>query len=194
MTIIAPVLVDIPDAVASARLDLRTPRAGDGVAFSEALAESLPEMRRFLGSLSWVAREPSVESCETFCRTAHANFLARTDLPFLMFEREGGRLVGAVGLHRPAWATPKFEVGYWCRTSRAGQGFVTEGVEAIAGLAFRQLGAVRLEAITDEENLASRRVAERCGFELEGVLRHERRAPDGSLRNTCVYARLRAGH
>jgi len=35
-------------------------------------------------------------------------------------------------------------------------------------------------------------VAERCGFELEGVLRHERRAPDGSLRNTCIYARLAA--
>jgi RimJ/RimL family protein N-acetyltransferase len=44
---------------------------------------------------------------------------------------------------------------------------------------------------TDVANLASRRVAERCLFALVGILRQERRATDGSLRNTCVYARLR---
>jgi RimJ/RimL family protein N-acetyltransferase len=47
-----------------------------------------------------------------------------------------------------------------------------------------------VELITDEENVASCRVAERAGFVLEGVLRNERRAPDASLRNTCVYARF----
>jgi len=44
---------------------------------------------------------------------------------------------------------------------------------------------------TDVANLASRRMAERCLFALEGILRQERRANDGSLRNTCIYARLR---
>ena len=44
---------------------------------------------------------------------------------------------------------------------------------------------------TDVVNLTSRRVAERCLFALVGILRQERRASDGSLRNTCVYARLR---
>lgn len=187
-----PVLIDVPESFASARLDLRPPRAGDGVAFHDALAESLVEMRRFLGALPWVAAEPSVEGAEAFCRSARAAFLARTDMPFLMFERESGQLVGCVGLHRPVWPTPRFELGYWCRSSRLRQGFVTEGVEALCDLALRGLGAVRLEAIVDEENTASRDVAQRCGFVLEGVLRNERRAPDGSLRNTCVYARTRA--
>ena len=48
----------------------------------------------------------------------------------------------------------------------------------------------RVELITDAHNTASRRVAERCGFTLEGVLRHERRGADGTLRDTCIYARL----
>jgi RimJ/RimL family protein N-acetyltransferase len=56
--------------------------------------------------------------------------------------------------------------------------------------AFQHIRAVRVELITDEENVASCRVAERAGFVLEGVLRNERRAPDASLRNTCVYARF----
>ena len=35
-------------------------------------------------------------------------------------------------------------------------------------------------------------MAERCGFTLEGVLRRDSRAPDGSVRDTRVYARVRA--
>lgn len=185
-----PVLVDLPTELHTPRLCLRPPRAGDGPVLLEAITESLPELRRFLASLPWVAAEQTLDGAETFCRTAQANFLARRDLPFLMFERASGRLLGATGLHRTAWEVPKTEVGYWCRTSACGQGFVGEAVQALAAVAFGPLQAVRVEIVTDEANHASRRVAERCGFQLEGVLRHERRAPDGSLRNTCVYARL----
>ena len=53
--------------------------------------------------------------------------------------------------------------------------------------------AHRVELVTDEQNLASRKVAERCGFELEGIHRNVQRAPDGSLRNSCIYARLPVG-
>ena len=92
------------------------------------------------------------------------------------------------------WETPKTEVGYWIRSSRAGQGFVTEAVQALCDYAFTQIGAVRVELVVDEENVASRRVADRAGFHLEGTHRNERRAPDGTLRNTCVYARFPTLH
>lgn len=186
-----PLLVDLPAAIDTPRLHLRPPQPGDGPAFLDALVETLPALRRFLGALSWVAGEPDADAAERFCRQAHANFAARTDLPFFVFERGSGQLLGAVGLHRTVWATPKTEVGYWCRTRRTGEGFVTEAVEAASRYAFEAIGAVRIELVTDRENLASRRVAERCGYALEGVLRHERRGTDGSLRDTCIYARLR---
>jgi RimJ/RimL family protein N-acetyltransferase len=188
-----PLLLDLAVSIDTPRLLVRVPRAGDGMALHAAVAESLPELRQFLGFLPWVAAEPTVESAEARCRTGAANFLARADLPFLAFEKSTGQLVGGVGLHRTVWATPKTEVGYWIRSSRAGRGFVTEAVGALLDYAFRQMQAVRVELITDEANTASRRVAERCRFDLEGTLRDERRAPDGSLRNTCVYALLASG-
>ena len=154
-----------------------------------AVADSLPELRRFLASVPWVAVEQSIESSEVYCRTAQANFVARKDLPFLLIERATGQLVGVAGLHRAVWTTPKVEVGYWGRTSRSGHGFVSEAVLALTQFAFSHLGAVRVELITDEENDASRRLAERCEFNLEGILGNECRAPDGTLRNTCIYAR-----
>ena len=113
-------------------------------------------------------------------------------MPFLIFDKTSAKLLGATGLHRTVWETPKTEVGYWCRASAVGKGFITEAVSALIVYAFAHLHAARLEIVTDEENSASRRVAERRGFTLEGILRNERRAPDGSLRNTCIYARTHA--
>jgi len=188
-----PILLDLPAALDTERLLMRPPQAGDGPALLSAINDSLAELRRFLASLPWVAAEQTLESAEIYCRNAQANFLARRDLPFLLFEKSTGQLVGATGLHRIVWATPKVEFGYWCRTTRSGKGFVSEAVAALVDFAFGHLHAVRVELITDEENTGSRRLAERCGFVLEGVLRKERRAPDGILRNTCIYARLPEG-
>ncbi len=185
-----PLLLDLPAALQSERLELRPPRAGDGPMLCAAVTESLVELRRFVASVPWAAAEPSVEASETYCRQAQANFLTRSDLPFLLIERATGELVGCAGLHRPVWATPQLEVGYWCRSSHSGRGFISEAVRTLTTLAFETLGVVRLELLCDADNPASRRVAERCGFELEGILRHERRAPNGELRNTCVYARI----
>jgi RimJ/RimL family protein N-acetyltransferase len=187
---IDPILVDLPTTIATERLVMRPPQAGDGEMLHAAIAESLPELRRFLASLPWVAGEQTVASAEAYCRNAQANFLARKDLPFLVLEKATGEIIGATGLHRTVWSTPKTEIGYWGRVSRARNGFIGEAVAALTDYAFASLRAVRVEIVTDEENDRSRRVAERCRFVLEGVLRNERRAPDGTLRNTCIYARI----
>jgi RimJ/RimL family protein N-acetyltransferase len=185
-----PLLIDVPQVLHTERLLLRPFRSGDGTALHEALVESITDLRRQLWFLPWVAEEPTPASAELRCRRAAAAFMARSDLPYLAFDRRSGRLVGSVGLHRTDWQLPKTEVGYWVRSSEAGKGYVSEGVNALVAWAFEGLGAVRVELVTDESNSASRRVAERCGFALEGVLRHTMRAPDGGLRNGCIYARL----
>ena len=185
-----PILLNVPAVIETDRLILRHPRAGDGAALHEAVSESISELRKFLASIPWIAVEQTVESSEIYCRTAESNFLARKDLPYLLWDKKTHEVVGGTGLHRSDWNTPKTEVGYLCRTSRCGAGIATEAVNALSGLALRKLAVARLELVTDEANSASRRVAERCGFILEGILRNERRAPDGTLRHTCIYAKL----
>ncbi len=183
-------LVDVPDRFETDRLILRTPRTGDGPVLHEALVESIVELRQFLWFLPWVAEEQTQDSAEIRCRRCEANFLSRTDLPFLAFERSTGRLLGGIGLHRTDWDLPKTEVGYWIRPSEAGKGYVTESVQTLVAWALSGLGAQRVELVTEDTNVASRSVAERCGFVLEGVLRNVLRGPDGSLRNSCIYARF----
>ena len=140
--------------------------------------------------MRWALAEQSEASAEKYCREALARFIARSDLPYFMFLRDTTTVVGATGLHRFDWTVPKFEIGYWGRSSYQGRGLVTEGVGALADMAIATLGARRLEIHTDDANVRSWRLCERLGFALEGILRHETIDPDGVLRDTRVYARI----
>lgn len=180
----------IPTLIETPRLQLRPFRPGDAAEFHAALIESIGELRRYLWFLSWVAEEPTLASAEARCKTAEDKFLLRTELPYLAFETGSGRLVGSIGLYRTDWSLPKSEVGFWIRSSETCKGYASEGVAALTTWALEDLGAKRVELVADEQNLGSRTVAERCGFQLEGVLRNVQEAPDGSLRNSCIYARL----
>ena len=183
-----PLLIDIPEAFESERMTIRAARVGEGVAVNEAIRESLAELKPWM---VWAQALPTVEESEAHGRRAHAKFIAREDLHYRGWLKGTNTFIVGSGLHRIDWSVPRFEIGYWVRTSFAGQGYVGEIVRAMTRLAFETLNAERVEIRCDESNDRSWRVAERCGFTLEGVLRRDSRAPDGSVRDTRVYARVR---
>ena len=172
------------------RLILRCPQPGDGAVVNAAVCESLDALRPFMPRAQ---SAPSLEESELVCRRAQARWL-REDLALSMFERAAdgseGRYLGGSGLHRILWDVRRFEIGYWCRSGCAGQGFITEAVRALNRFAFDRLDARRVEVRMDGRNERSRRVAERAGFTFEGVLRGDSLTPQGEVRDTCVYARV----
>mgnify|MGYP001765817892 CR=1 FL=1 len=186
---IDPLRFPVPELIETPRLRLRPFEEADAPALHEALVESIDALREHLGFLPWVAEEPTLESALARCRRARGNFLLRQDLPYLAFDKASGRLVASIGLHRTDWSLPRTEVGYWVRTGAAGQGYASEGVNALTDWALQSLGALRVELVTDELNHASRAVALRCGFALEGIHRNTMRMPDGRVSHSCVYAR-----
>ena len=183
-----PILRDLPEQIETDRLLIRAPRPGDGQAVYAGVLETLPALRSWPASLPWSVFEPSPEASEVFCREGHVDYQARRNFPMLVFIKSGGVYVGGSGLHSFDWAVPKCEIGYWCRARFQGEGIATEAVKAISAFALSTLGVRRIVSLPDEENQASCKVAEHAGYKLEGILRNERKAPDGMLRNTCLYA------
>jgi RimJ/RimL family protein N-acetyltransferase len=193
MTTIDNVLIQVPERIETERLLLLAPRAGLGQALNAAICESIDELRPWM---PWAQVEPTVEESEAVVRRQLARFIAREDLVFQIYRRNAdgsaGQLLGGTGLHRFDWKVRRFEIGYWIRSSAQGQGYVSEAVRALAAMAFESLKARRVEIRMDSNNLRSRAVAERCGFELEGVLRRDALSPLGEPRDTCVYSRIEA--
>jgi RimJ/RimL family protein N-acetyltransferase len=181
----APVLLDLPDAIETERLVLRSPMPGDGPALNEAILDTWDALHHWM---PWARERPTVKQTEQTARQFRANFITRTDLPMIMFLRDGTTVVGSTGLHRMDWTVPRFEIGYWVKRTYEGQGYVSEAVRALARFALRTLAAERVEIHCSHRNVRSQKVAERCGFVLEGRLRNHGREPTGDLRDMMIYS------
>lgn len=178
-----------PERFESERLIIRAPQVEDALDAWTAVRNSQAALSEWM---PWANETPQLETTEESLRQAVADFITRKDLRLHLFLKENGAFIGSSGLHRIDWSIPKFEIGYWLDTRFEGHGYMTEAVQAITEFAFQELGARRVEIRCDEENVKSRAVAERVGFELEGTLKQDSVSIDGkSLRNTCIYAKIK---
>ena len=108
--------------------------------------------------------------------TRHAGAAA----PFaIVAAADRDRLLGSISLMRFSWKDARAEVGYWLARDARGHGHVTRAVRLIVDWGFRHLGLERIDLMAATGNPASQRVAERCGFTREAVLRSYLRRKEG---------------
>jgi RimJ/RimL family protein N-acetyltransferase len=101
---------------------------------------------------------------------------------------ESSVVVGSIGMSVNDSGTG--HTGYWCRRETRGRGLVPDALRALCRHAFDDLGLARMELITDPDNAASQRVAEKVGFQREGVLRSHLPHPDGRRRDSVMFSLL----
>jgi RimJ/RimL family protein N-acetyltransferase len=159
------------------------------VPLRQAVLESQTELEPWM---PWAVNVPTEEWYLVRVREGRLKFLSREDLWMMLTLKNDGLIIGGSGLHRIDWSVPKFEIGYWVRTSHAGQGYITEAVKGIAAFAFETLGAQRVEIRCDVKNERSVAVAHRAGFTLEGTFHNDARDHFGALRDTHIFARIRS--
>jgi len=103
---------------------------------------------------------------------------------------ETGRVLGSIGVR---WNESRDvgEVGYWLRADARSGGVTTRALLLVSRWALSRDGVARLQLRAAVENAASRRVAEKTGFRLEGVLRSAHwSAPLGRRVDWAMYSLL----
>ena len=78
--------------------------------------------------------------------------------------------VGQMGMQFDLGAR-RAEAFYWLDRRVRGRGIVTEALNLVVEWAFRDHEVVRVQLVTHLDNQRSQRVAARCGFQREGILR-----------------------
>jgi RimJ/RimL family protein N-acetyltransferase len=102
---------------------------------------------------------------------------------------EAGAVVGSIGM-RVDELGARGHIGYWCAAEARGRGIVPRALRLLCRYGFDELGLGRLELIADPDNLPSQRVAEKVGFQREGVLRSHLLHPDGRRRDSVMFSLL----
>ncbi|WP_327297286.1 MULTISPECIES: GNAT family N-acetyltransferase [unclassified Streptomyces] len=95
---------------------------------------------------------------------------AGTSLAFAVLARADARLIGAISVFQRGQAGT-WEIGYWMAKEHRGNGYMAEAVTVLTHWSLTKLGAERLEWRAEVGNAASRAVAEKAGFRVEGLLR-----------------------
>ena len=84
---------------------------------------------------------------------------------WLVFSKDTGALIGRAGLeHREYHDEIELDLGYVIGTNYQRQGFATEVCEAIIEYAKENTGFERINVMIKDENLASKKLAQKLGF------------------------------
>ena len=181
------ILKDIATLLETDRLVLRMPQVGDGSVVNQAILASLDEMKPWL---PFVQTTPAVADTEANIRESISNFMRRTGLRFLIFNKDTNDFIGTTGFQNIDWDVQKLEIGYWIDTRHAGKGYMVEAIDCLSRYAMEDLEMKRVEIRTEAENVKSRAIPEKLGFRLEGILENEDLSVDGTKwTDTCIYAK-----
>lgn len=82
-----------------------------------------------------------------------------------------GDIVGVIAFHEFDSDNRQTSMGFWISSSHQGKGIVSSSCERLIEYAFTDLGLNRVVMKIAEENIRSRRVAERLGLACEGTCR-----------------------
>jgi ribosomal-protein-alanine N-acetyltransferase len=153
-----------PTLIPGPGVQLRPWAPSDAEALIEAFQD--PEIRR------WHLRElTSPEEAQVWIASWSDRWEAETDGSWAIVDSGSGVVRGQTGLRSITLEFGIAHISYWIRPAFRGAGTASSAADAVARWALEDLGLHRLEIHHSTQNEVSCRVAERAGFEFEGVLR-----------------------
>ncbi len=183
--------MEFPKYFESPRLTLRGYRPGDGKWFYAMSLRNNEHLQRYEADNA--AANISSEAAAEELIASLVEAWDKSSYFFLgAFAKENGDFVAQVYVEPVNRQLPEFEIGYFVDAKYEGRGYVTEAVRATLAILFNQMGAHRVSLKCDQANLRSIRVAEHCHMTREGLLRENRRNPDGTYASSLIYGLLRS--
>jgi RimJ/RimL family protein N-acetyltransferase len=157
--------------------------------------------RAHLGVIAELAVDPDVQRFTRFPVPVPLDFAdvwwsrledgrrSRSRESFAVIDEADGRVLGIAGAPRIDHEARTAELGYLIAPAARGRGVATQALGLLTDWALTELRALRLELLISDQNPASRKVAIRCGYHLEGVLR-SLHLKDGIRWDTEIWSRL----
>ncbi len=169
---------------------------GDGITLARVRSEDAAEIFAVVDScrdylrewLRWVDSSRSVKDILAFVERSEKQYAEGKG--FQACIRLNWKIVGVIGYVGVDRINQKTEIGYWIDEHHQGRGIVTKATRALTDYAFSEWNLNRVKISAGVENSRSRALAERLGFQFEGIAR-ESEWVNGHFLDHARYAMLR---
>jgi ribosomal-protein-serine acetyltransferase len=119
--------------------------------------------------MPWATADYSLDNAQHYIRENLQRFAERQGFGLdIIFQN---RMAGSIGYNTINWQDKKTELGYWLGTAFQGRGLMTRACRALIDHAFAEFKLNRVEILCGVDNVRSRAIPERLGFQQEGLVR-----------------------
>lgn len=141
-----------------------------------------------------VLRTENMEATKEFLAEMDRGIESKTYFPYVLIDNTSHKFIGFFDLKNIEWRVPKSEIGFFIDLGFEGKGIGTKALKVFHAHCFSTYGFEKLFLRTHESNQAARKMAESCGFVLEGRLRSDYRSSDDELVDVMYYGLLPSIH
>lgn len=172
--------------IQTSRLQLKSYNESDAARLHQLIIRNIKRLSLSFPNLTTLCSTP--ESTKAFIFLQRKEWMENARFSFGIYYQNS--LVGHIFLKSIDWHVLKTEVGYFIDTDFEGQGIITEALMAVIDFAFNKMDLQKVFLRVIPGNEASARVALKCGFRKEGLLRKEFKTIGGVLLDVEYYGRL----
>lgn len=168
------------------RLYLRAYKAGDGPMYYAAGMRNREHLAEF-ESDNVLMQLKSKDHAEMVVRELAADWMAHHCFFIGIFEKATNEWCGQVYVEPTDWESPEFMVGFVADVDHEGKGYISEAVNGVLEMLFRDVNAYRMKSECNENNTRSCRLLERCGFQRQGYVSDAKESTNGLTGRDCLY-------
>lgn len=138
-----------------------------------------------------VSRTKTLEDTQNFLADITERAKSKTYFPYIIVDNSTGNIVGFLDLKNIDWSIPKSEMGCYMDETFASKGIASKAFGIFCKYCFEEFGFQKLFLRTHETNTAAKKLAEKNGFQVEGILRRDYKTTSGTLVDLIYYGKLK---
>lgn len=167
------------------RLYFRMPTIDDAQAMQDIKEANWIELQKWM---NWSSDDQlSLDATRKFITQFVPTDAAEGGCIMFAFHKETDDLV-MVGGYNATSIKDVYSTGYWGNVNYLGQGYATEKTKGILNYLFKEIGAEKVVINYFDDNHASRRVIEKCGFQfIKTIPKNHKCHLDGTMMDEHCY-------
>ncbi|WP_303315409.1 GNAT family N-acetyltransferase [Flavivirga abyssicola] len=137
-----------------------------------------------------VLETTTIEDTKVFLSKMKERMEGDNYLPHVVIEEKTTKFIGFIDVKHIDWNIPKGELGLYIDKDYSGKGIMTKALKLFCEYAFNKYHFAKLFLRTHTKNISMQKVAEKCGFQKEGVIRKDYKTTSGEIIDLVYYGKL----